>query len=256
MASVGNTVSYCCIWKKGGRVLYTYKNGGHEIANLALSCLEMTPPYHRWYFQTAGKHTFGFLIDNEYVYFAIVYESLGNSHVLRFLQKLRDEFGRVGDKRGSTKTVSSLDSLCLQEHLFPVVLRLVASLEQHVKQEWPDNSNGNNTHVVDDGVASSTKAPLLGKPSKQDKKKMKDDHVAVAIEMEEHRRSTDRGHKIDHGASSSSSSQSTRINKLSSQNLQKKWCRRVWIVLAIDAAVCVVLFIIWLFVCHGTECIR
>ncbi|KAL3641517.1 hypothetical protein CASFOL_016485 [Castilleja foliolosa] len=235
MGSVGNTVSYCCISKKGGRVLYTYKTGDHEIANLASSCLEMTPPYHQWYFQTTGKQTFGFLIDNSYVYFTIVYDSLGNSHILKFLRKLRDEFGRV-DKRG------------LQEQLFPVVLRLVASLEQHDKEEWPKSSNY-------DGVASSTKSPLLGKPSKQDKMKMKDDHVVVAIEMEEKRGSTDRGIKIDRGASSSSS-QLTRIDKSSSQSMRRKWCRRVWIVLAIDAAICVVLFIIWLIVCHGIECIR
>ncbi|KAI3464248.1 hypothetical protein Pfo_020911 [Paulownia fortunei] len=277
MDSVRNTVSYCCVWK-GGRVLYTYNSGDHEIENLAALCLEMTPPYHRWYFQTMGKNTFGFLMDDGYVYFAIVYESLGNSEVLRFLQRLRGEFKRVG-KRGYTRSVSSLNSFCLQEQLFPVVRHLVASLE-HVSgtgTEWPAENasqyqgelvpspcNNANRHI--DGGAS-TKAPLLGKPSKQEKKKMKDHVIAMRdIEMEEHRRSTDRGVEIDSGLLDSndqgtSASQlrkdfsSTRI-KSSSQNMQKKWCRQVRIVLAIDAAVCIVLLIIWLVICHGTECIR
>ncbi|KAK8527801.1 hypothetical protein V6N12_055000 [Hibiscus sabdariffa] len=46
-------------------------------------------------------------------------------------------------------------------------------------------------------AADSTKAPLLRKPSKQEKKNK--DHVIAAkdIELEEHRKSTDRGVNID-----------------------------------------------------------
>ncbi|PIN02055.1 Synaptobrevin/VAMP-like protein [Handroanthus impetiginosus] len=272
MGSVENTISYCCVWKDG-RVLYTYNSGEKEIENLAALCLEMTPPYHRWYFQTMGKRTFGFLMEEGYVYFAIVNESLGNSQVLRFLQRLRDEFKRIG-KRGSTRSVSSLNSLCLQEQLLPVVHRLVASLEQvsGTNTEWPtDNTlpyqgererspcNTANGHIES---GASTNAPLLGKPSKQDKKKMKDHAIAMReIEINEHRRSTDGGVKIDldnQGTSASPLQQdfgSPRI-KSTSQMLRKKWCRQVRIVLAVDAAICIVLFIIWLVICHGTECIH
>ncbi|KAL3845728.1 hypothetical protein ACJIZ3_003131 [Penstemon smallii] len=246
MDSIRNTVSYCCV-SKGGRVLYTYNSGDHEVENLAALCLEMTPPYHQWYFQTMNKKTFGFLMDDGYVYFAIVNESLGNSRFLKFLHMLRDEFRKLG-KKGATKNVSSLNSLCLQEQLLPVVNHSIT----------PSPSNNANGHI------EGTKAPLLGKPGKQEKKKVKDHHVIGVrdIEMEEHRRSTDRGLTIEsrgldsnNQGTSSASPLRTRV-KPSSQVLQKKWCRQVRIILAIDAVICIVLFVIWLVICHGTECIR
>ncbi|KAL0326452.1 UNVERIFIED_CONTAM: Phytolongin Phyl1.1 [Sesamum radiatum] len=280
MDPVKTTVSYCCV-SKGGRVLYAYNSGDHGVEDLAALCLERTPPFHRWYFQTTRKTTFGFLMDDGHVYFAIVNRGLGNSQVLGFLEKLRDQFRMLG-KRGST-------SLCLQEQLLPAVTRLVASLERLSlsasgtgTKDWPAQNalplpyqgelalspfNNANGHIE---TGSSTKAPLLGKPNKQEKKKMKDHVIAVTVrdtEMEEHRRSTDRGVKIDSGLLNSSSQgtssaspmrkefSSTRI-KSGSQNLQRKWCRQVRIVLAIDAAVCLVLFVIWLIICHGTKCIR
>lgn len=245
--SVRNTVCYCCIWK-GGRVLYSYSMGDHGIDNLAALCLETIPPFHRWYFETIGDNTFAFLINNGYVYFAIVRHCFGNLQLLRFLEKLRDEFTRVG-KRGGR-----FDPLCLQELLIPVVRDLVASLQRaDADTVWPSPS----PRIEAAGV--STKAPLLGRASKHDKKKMKD-HT---IEMEEHRRSSsvriDSGPldaPNDQGTSSVSPLHKDYTSSRSSQNVHNKWCRQVRIILAIDAVVCVVLFIIWLVICRGVQCIR
>ncbi|KAL2520320.1 SNARE-like superfamily protein [Forsythia ovata] len=273
MGSIQNIVYYCCV-SKGGRVLYAYNGADQEIENLAALCLEMTPPYHRWYFQTMDKKTFGFLIEDGYVYFAIVNESLNKLGVHRFLENLKDEFRKVA-KRGSNRSVSNLNSVCLQEQLVPAIHRMVASLEQLsvTGSEWPaetselspspcNNANGQ----IETGA--STKAPLLGKPSKQDKKQMKEHVIAMRhIELEEHRRSTDRV-KVDSGAIDSNDQGSTvspvslhkdigsMRRRSSSQNLQKKWCHQVRIVLAIDALVCLVLFVVWLGICGGVKCIR
>lgn len=40
------------------------------------------------------------------------------------------------------------------------------------------------------------------------------------------------------------------------QKAKRIWRRHVWIVLGLDLAVCLILFGIWLFVCHGFECIE
>lgn len=277
MDSVRNSVLNCCVCK-GGRILYSYNhNGDAEIEKLAVLCLEKAPPYHQWYFETMSKKTFGFLMDDGCVYFAIVNESIGNSRVLRFLQKLRDEFRKIG-KKGTSKNVSSLNSVCLQEQLLPVVSHLVASLE-HVSEtgeRWPQStylSQGELTpspgHSANGnfGRGGSTKAPLLGKSSKQDRKHAKDHVIAVrGVEMEEHRRSTDRGIKIDSGDPDSNSQETvasplrkeynSRGIKSSSQSLQKRWCRQVRIVLAIDAAVCIILLVVWLVICRGIQCTR
>lgn len=248
MGSVRKAVYYCSV-SRGGQLLYAYNGGDHEIENLAALCLEKVPPFHKWYFQTMAKKTFGFLMEGEgYVYFAIVDEGLGNVKVLRFLEQLKDEFRRVA-KRGSCWTMSNLNSLCLQGELVPVIS--------------PCN---NATGEIEGGA--STNSLLLGKPSRQEKKKMKDHVIAMRdAELEEHRKSTEQV-KVDSGALDTND-QGTTISPImlqkelclvrsitSSQNFQKKWCRHVRIVLAIDALVCLVFFVIWLIICEGTKCLH
>ncbi|XP_007042855.2 PREDICTED: phytolongin Phyl1.1 [Theobroma cacao] len=278
MGSIQNTVHYCCL-SKGNRTLYEYSGGDHEIENLAALCLERTPPFHKWYFESRGKKIFGFLIEDGYVYFTIVDEGLESHGLLQFLEHMRDEFENVA-RKGSRGSFSGMSSIGIQEQLVPVIRRLITSLEHvsHSGNDWkaetpssdhaglsPSPSNAN----AQLEAASSTKAPLLGKSSRQEKKKLKDHVVAVRdIELEEHRKSTDRGVKVNstaldsnnqNGASSSISLQkdlgSMRIRS-GSQNIRKKWWRQVRIVLAIDAAVCLVLFVIWLSICKGIHCTR
>ncbi|PRQ22375.1 putative Longin-like domain-containing protein [Rosa chinensis] len=278
MDSIQTTVYYCCV-SKSNRILYAYSGGDHEIENLATLCLEKAPPFHKWYIETSGKRTYGFLIEDGYVYLTIVDESLGTPGVLQFLDHLRDEFKNIA-KKGSRGSLSSMNSVGIQEQLVPVINRLITSLESvsQVGSNWtaethpslhaglspsPGTANGQIE------VASSTKAPLLGKSNKQEKKKAKEHVIAMRdIELEEHRRSADRAVNLDpltldsnnHGVAGSSvalqkDSGSMRIRS-GSQSIRKKWCRQVRIILAIDAAVCVALLVIWLLVCHGIECIR
>lgn len=280
-----STVIYCCVWKDG-RLLYTYSGGGNEIDQLAALCLEMIPPHHRWYSHCVGDKTFGYLISDGHVYFAIVNHAIGNGSLQAqlFLYKFRDEFRRFGTRGSSSSTTltsntsismssfTSPNSVCLEEQLLPVVRRLITSLERVDMDaagiEWPaENVNG---HGHNQDVRGSTKAPLLGKPSKQEKRKMKEDHVIAMtmadIEMEEKMRSTDRRVTIAPGLQQDSNDQPTSAPPLGrdlsnstrskSSALQKKWCRQVRVILAVDVAICIVLFIIWLAICRGLECIR
>lgn len=278
MGSIQPTVYYCCV-SKGNRILYAYTGGDHEIENLATLCLDKAPPFHKWYFETSGKRTYGFLIEDGYVYLTIVDESLGSPGVLQFLEHLRDEFKKIA-RKGSRGSLSSMNSVGLQEQLVPVIHRLITSLENVSlgASNWtadtrpslhPGLSPSPGTANGQTEVATSTKAPLLGKSNKQEKKKAKDHVIAMRdIELEERRRSADRGVNLDsstldsnnHGGAGSSialqrDSGSMRIRS-GSQSIRKKWCRQVRIVLAIDAAVCVVLFVVWLLICRGIKCIR
>ncbi|KAK8622326.1 hypothetical protein V6N13_117248 [Hibiscus sabdariffa] len=139
-----NTVNCCCV-SRGHRTLYEYCGGDHEIENMAVLCLERTLSFHKWYFETIGKRTFGFLFEDGCVYFAIADEDV----------------------------------------------------ENHGLSPSPSNANAQLE------AAGSTKAPLLRKPSKQEK--MNKDHLIAAedSELEEHRKSTDRGVKIDSTAADS-----------------------------------------------------
>ncbi|XP_019155517.1 PREDICTED: phytolongin Phyl1.1-like [Ipomoea nil] len=272
MDSSKKGVSYCSV-SKGGRVLYTYNDGGLEIENLAALCLEKAPPHHRWYFQTMGKRTFCFLMEDGYVYFAIAEEALGNAGVLQFLQNLRHEFKKFS-RRGSSRSMSSLSSLSsVQEQLVPVIRNLITSLE-HVSggdTDWPAGVSASSFTDANGQIegGSSTRAPLLSKSGKYyDKKKKKEHAIAMRdIEMEEHRKSTEKVRGVDsgardcnsYGASGSPASLTKEFGsgrtRASNPNFQKKWCCLVRIVLAVDAAVCLLLLVIWLVVCDGTKCL-
>ncbi|KAI9099595.1 hypothetical protein K1719_024600 [Acacia pycnantha] len=276
MDSIQNKVYYCCV-SKGNRILYAYSGGDHEIENIAALCLERAPSFHRWYFETVGKRTYGFFMEDGYVYFTIVDESLGNSGVLRFLEHVRDEFRNL-TKKGSRGSLSNVNSIYIQEKLVPIIRRLITSLESvsDNNSNWRDETSSfqaglspspSNLNGQVEG-ASSTKAPLLGKSNKQDKKKAKDHVIAMRdAEVEEQRKSTDRGIKVDSGNMDSNSQDGPGASfslqkdlgsmrmRSRPQTIHKKWWRHVRIVLAIDAAVCLILFVIWLIVCNGISCI-
>ncbi|GAB2290535.1 hypothetical protein Dimus_024813 [Dionaea muscipula] len=285
MSSVQHTVHYCCV-ARGGRILYAYNGVGvgvgvgvgsdHEMENLAALCIERAPLYHMWYFQTMGRRTFGFLMEDGCVYFAIADHGLGNHGLLLFLERVRDDFKRVSStsRRGLKGSLSSLNSGCLQEQLLPVVRQLIHSLEHVSHPAGVDNWNaavspspGDSTEYIMEGAAS-TKAPLLEKAGKPDRKAK--DHVTSVREMdefEEQRKSTDRGFRSDlsdpknQGVAVSSMSlqretSGSSMRRSASQSIRRKWCRHVRVVIAIDVAVCLVLFIVWLAICHGFECLR
>ncbi|KAL4309718.1 hypothetical protein GQ457_01G001120 [Hibiscus cannabinus] len=207
-----NTVNCCCVLR-GHRTLYEYCGGDHEIENMAVLCLERTLSFHKWYFETIGKRTFGFLFEDGCVYFAIADEDVENHGVLRFLEHMRDEFRNV-TRKGLRISFSGMSLIGVEEQLVPVIRRLITSMEQVSSSgnEWkaevplsdhaglsPSPSNAN----AQLEAAGSTKAPLLRKPSKQEK--MNKDHLIAAEDskLEEHRKSTDRGVKIDSTAADS-----------------------------------------------------
>ncbi|XP_061354164.1 phytolongin Phyl1.1 [Gastrolobium bilobum] len=277
MDSIQNKVYYCCV-SKGNNVLYAYSGGDQGIENVAALCLERAPPFHRWYFETIGKRTYGFFMEDGYVYFGIIDEGLGNSVLLRFLEHVRDEFRKLA-RKGSRGILPNMNSIYIQEKLVPVIHSLITSLENvsNGSSKWRDETSSS-LHVdlspspsnLNGQIesASSTKAPLLGKSSKPEKKKVKDHVIAMRdVELEEHRKSTERGARADSGnmdcisqggagASVLQKDVGSMRTRSSPQNIRRKWWSQVRIVLAIDAAVCIILFVIWLVICHGLSCIR
>ncbi|CAE5959133.1 unnamed protein product [Arabidopsis arenosa] len=249
MGSIQNTVHYCCV-SRDNQILYSYNNAGDPRNNesLAALCLEKTPPFHKWYFETISKRTFGFLMEDGFVYFAIVDDVVKRSSVLDFLEKLRDELKKANKKNSRGSFSGSISFSNVQDQ---IVRRLIASLETDLTC-LPLSSPSI------DG-ADSTNAPLLGRFNKQDKKKGRDHvHSLRGIELEEHRKSNDRGNVTE--CSNASSAAATYVSRRGrsggSQSIERKWRRQVQIVLAIDAAICLTLLGVWLAICHGIECTR
>ncbi|KAJ4905885.1 SNARE-like superfamily protein [Raphanus sativus] len=253
MGLINNTVHYCCV-SRDNQILYAYNGGDQSNESLAGLCLEKTPPFHAWYFESIGKRRFGFLIGDGFVYFAIVDEALGKLSVLKFLEHLRDEFKKAARKGSFTAVVGSVN-------VDDVVSKLIASLEHVAAAETANNelknNNSNNLAEQSEAVSSSTKAPLLGKSSKQEKKRGGKDHVVSVrgIELDEHR-SSERCEASSAAETSLQKECVPRRGRSGSQSFECKWRRLVQIVLAIDAAICLTLFCIWLAVCEGIKCTR
>lgn len=268
----GSVVYYCCV-SNGVKVLYGFNNGDDvEIEKLAALCLEKVPSHHKWYFQTMCKKSFGFLIEDGYVFFAIFDESIGGVGKLEFLEHFRDEFKKVA-KKASKRSGSGLKLDVVQEKMEPVVRRLIASLDKESNACRDSKStlspyNGSDSNGQNDSVGS-TRAPLLGKSSKQEKRKTRDHVISVRENgaADENRKSGDKGGaKVDSSSidpdnqggsvDGIASKEVSSMSRSTTQTIRNKWCRQVRIVLAIDVAVCLILFIVWIVVCRGTECIR
>lgn len=264
MGSKQNMIYYCSILK-GGQVLYSHSYGDQEIENLAALCLEKTPPYHKFYFQTMGNKTYGFLIEDEHVYFAIADKGLRNFDILQFLKHVRDEFKKISSKKRAKENVSNLSSASVQEQLVPVIHHLITSLELVTQNNNDWRAEGcSYLSPLNGEVVASTKAPLLSKSCKKEKKTRKNknkEHVIGmrGIEIEEHRSSTDRINISDSMSSLNKEVGYVRarsINGSSSRSARKKWCQIVRIVLAIDIALCLVLLAVWLLICRGIKCLH
>ncbi|CAI9775479.1 unnamed protein product [Fraxinus pennsylvanica] len=98
------------------------------------------------------------------------------------------------------------------------------------------------------GTGASTKALLLGKPRKHEKRQMKEHVIAMRhTELEEVKDNSEAMDSKDQGSTVSHYiSIWNNEGRSSSQNLQKNWCHQVRIVLSVDALVCIVLFLVWL----------
>lgn len=253
MVSV-NTVSYCSV-SMGNRVLYAYNvDGNHDMEALASLCLENTPQFHTWYFEKRGRKTFGYVVEDSFVYFAIVNGDLKSQSVLQLLESIRDEFKKF-QRKSLRRNSSGLNSICIQEQVGPVINTLISSFEC-----VPKSGNDHVGYILSPTDISG-QAPLLGKPSKQEMRGAKDHIIAVRdIEKQDNRKSTERGVKVDFinvdSNNQGGGGGSSMMIRPCSQSIRRKWRRQVRIVLAVDAAVCVILFCIWLLICHGIDCIR
>lgn len=232
-------IFYACV-ARGTTILADFSPGESDLEALALKCVESTPPFHLLYSYTTGKRIYCFLIEDPFVFFAIIDQGLGKSRGFRFLDRLKTSFASVL-KRHSIKIMDHLNSLCFQEEFGPVIrssMHLSGEGDDQVKD--PDPSKGEN--------AGAIRAPLLEKQISN-------------------------GEEIGDVSASNVSDTTSDANEIRARSLlpQKNggssvidggWgqARRIWrkqvrIVLLIDLVVCCALFCVWLTICKGLRCV-
>lgn len=263
-SSAANTV-YCCI-ARGRNVIYRYSSsskggdgggGDPQVEATAALCLDNSPPHHRHYVHTSGCRSYGYLMADGHTFFAIIDPSVGSAGALQFLERIRDAFRSSGG--GGSRSNGFHDSLV------PAVQRLVASLEKMPHA----------TFVLEDGAAergggdgsngctsSSSKVPLLGKSgSRKEKRRSRDKLASAAGDCEDEHHGT-RAVRIDvpneevaGGMSLERSMSQSRLRRQQQQPSRSLWMRHAKVIIVIDAVVCVVLFVAWLAVCKGFQCV-
>ncbi|XP_027338961.1 phytolongin Phyl2.2 [Abrus precatorius] len=217
MISNPELIHYVCI-ARSNTIIAQHMNEQHpNMEALASECVAQTPPNHSLFSHTVSNHTYTFLIDPPFVFFAIFDHHLLKSQTLPFLNRIRSSF---------RQTLSSS-----QHHFAPL------SFQPQFHSIFNDAlQNHNNT------VPPKTQ-PLLPQPQCLKKKKRlmepNDSKDAAMLDVSE----------------DAVSFPNSKPLPLDRQKAKHVWKKHVWVVLLLDLFVCAVLFVIWLWVCSGFKCI-
>ncbi|XP_073127946.1 phytolongin Phyl2.2-like [Henckelia pumila] len=243
-------IYYACI-AKGTTVLTEFNSKDAALGAIAVRCLEKNPPFHSTFTHTIRSKTYTFLIDEPFVYFVISHEKLENSEALVFLKSLRDAFGEV---LNNEKNLKKLSSYCYQGEFNPVFHQLLGSgLGQTDGISSPMGQRMGQSGILHYGLHFD---------GGNGWKKMTN---WLFGEFNSGRRDTEENYHNNGGKGIGLSREFSLISHKNAglyspelmglQNAKKVWRKQVWVVLSLDFIVCVILFVVWLWICSGFECI-
>lgn len=217
-------IQYLCI-AKSTTILAHHINKNPKDSNietLASKCLEQSPPNHSFFSHTVNNRTYTFLIEPPFVLFAIFDTHLLKSHAITFLNRIRSSLIETLNKNDNFTPFS------LQPQFDSVLNETLNYYDLS-----PNSDNGKSSQP--------TTLPLLGNSGEglKKKKRVVDDAKESAM--------------VD--LSSDDGAVLCPFNKVNDRQKAKHiWKKHVWIVLLLDLFVCAVLFMIWLWVCSGFQC--
>lgn len=243
-------IYYACI-AKGTTVLTEFNSTDAALGAIAVRCLEKTPPFHSTFTHTIRSKTYTFLIDEPFVYFVISHEKLENSEALGFLKSLRDAFGEV---LKNEKNLKKFSSYCYQGEFNPVFHQLLGSGLDHTDGiSSPMGQRMGQSGILHCGLQFN---------GDNGWKKMKN---WLFGEFNNGRRNREEENYQNGGKGIGLSREFSLISHkneglyspelMGLQNSKKVWKKQVLFVLSIDFIVCVILFVVWLWICSGFECI-
>ncbi|CAH8337014.1 unnamed protein product [Eruca vesicaria subsp. sativa] len=263
MISNPSLLSYTCI-AKGTVVLAEFASKEEPgIEDVALRCIENTPPHHSIFSHTVHKKTYTFAIDDDsLVYFAIMDETMEKPESFRVLSRLRsavEDLIRGGG--GSDALINNPAPRCLQAEMDPVFAEIFGGVDLELDMDLvgsPRSVARESRNLSIDSTKGRRAAlmPLLGKPLKALKKKKRlhtedSGEVGMVNEMSEK--------KVDLCGNGNGGvlRKELRNGLLTDHHKAKQmWKKHVWVVLIFDFCICAVLFGIWLWVCQGFQCVN
>lgn len=293
MESLRKLVYYACV-SRGPVIVAEYNDlGDAEQLAIAVECLGRAPPFHSRFTHTIKNRRYSFLMDSEFVYYAIVDEALPKVKVFSFLEQVRDEFKRLLRAKGLSNSKDEILQGCgLGDDFASTFRRLVAPLvgipqtEKRRMEEEEASARREEDETETEVCSPTASAPLYGKPqpdskpkkdkkslcsipplilktNKHEKKKVRDQVTQVReIIMESSGKALDNGQKLEvtvdgntGGAAALSLQRTASMRTKGQQIAQRMWWRNVRVVLLLDFVVCTILFVVWLCICRGFKCV-
>uniref|UniRef100_A0A1J3E5M9 Putative VAMP-like protein n=1 Tax=Noccaea caerulescens TaxID=107243 RepID=A0A1J3E5M9_NOCCA len=275
MISNPSLLSYTCI-AKGSVVLAEFVSKEEPgIEDVALRCIENTPPHHSMFSHTVRKKTYTFAIDDDsFVYFAIQDETMDKPESFWLLSRLRSAVEDLIKGGGSSvaETLTNPSPHCLQSTLDPVFAEVIGVVDVDLELELDMDLVGSPRSVARESRNPSIDSskgrraslmPLLGKALKKKKKKRlhteakgeKEDSGDVAAIKEISEKNVDLCGNGNNGVLRKELRNGLLTDHHHRQKAKQMWKKHVWMVLMFDFCICAVLFGIWLWVCQGFQCI-
>ncbi|XP_041009803.1 phytolongin Phyl2.2-like [Juglans microcarpa x Juglans regia] len=254
MISDPNLILYACIAKE--TTILSQFTREPDLEHLALKCIEKTPPYHSFFSHNIRSRAYTFLIEDPFVYFAVFNEDLEQSERLWFLNHVKCAFEKVIEG-GALKGINHLSFLCLQKQCDPIFYEIKASDLSLVNVSPRTESKGSRNPSLDSvNGMKMVITPLLGsKPCKALKKKKRMGGEGTGVPKGG---ALDDKMDVFHDVNGVYKDFTLPVQKGFANDRQKAkqiWRKHVWVVLLLDLFVCSVLFVIWLWVCRGFNCI-
>lgn len=245
-------VYYACIAKET-TILAEFNSKDADLSSKALNYLEKAPEFHLEFSHSVHNMTYVFIFENPYTYFAIFDENLEKPSCISFLESVADSFNLFLDKN-PRKRSTSISCHCFQGDFNPVFHQLLAP---HSDLDIvPPNAGKIGGGSVGNGstplLGGSTKKRLFGHFIGGNKNKnagaLKESRVDVSSEHHERLAAT-----LSREFSLAGSQNKNGL--FAADKAKRVWKKQVWMVLSLDLVVCVILFLIWLWICQGFECL-
>ncbi|KAI3860594.1 hypothetical protein MKX03_013494 [Papaver bracteatum] len=248
MVSDRNLVLYACI-SKGNTVLAEFSSGDLDLQTKALRCLEKAPDYHITYTHTVREKIYSFLMEDPFVYFAIVSEQFGKLQSFQFLDCVKQAFSKILEMK-DVKRFEILTSHCFHEEFIPIFRSLMGY--ECKSNEFPSSIMSAGDLCNDSHNSRSKHSENLRK--KKNSGEMDDERNELPVENKVDL-SCDDDRNLMHEFSTSLLKSGSYMRNNGYLHAKKMWRRHVWTVLLIDLMICCVLFGVWLWICRGFECI-
>lgn len=294
MEPLQNLVYYAAVAKTTGKntiILADYEDfGAQDFVQMAAKCLQYIPPLHNRFSHTTSNRRFICLIEDFFVYCAIMDEALCKAKAYMFLEHVRDATNVLllqrdvflnglpahslhGDMNlffmnlaASLRGIPQREKVRLREQELLLQSRKDAENEVEInsasavaplKEMSHEDFDRQTEHKINTGTSRSPHMPLIGKGKHGKKKSWEyDNGRASGSPIDSSREALNRDVHMEIMNNDNSPPPHHHTHLSGWQAAKERWWRNVKLIIILDLVACVLLLVLWLAVCEGVKCLK